>query len=883
MKSNAAISLVVAASSMCTMAAEVAGGRIVSGHIGQSLYTWTAVIGTFLAGLSAGNLAGGWLSCRIGARRTMVLSLILSALLCMAVVVVNSAAGRLGHFIDIAWPLRIFLHSIAVFLLPAAAFGMLSPAATEAAALAGMGNEGRFGIINSLGTVGALAGTFLSGFLLIQFMPTSTIFFALAACFLGLAAACLAAVGEKGGADLLSAKTATDYVHQENKENLKGLTIPLGICFIIGFCIMALELAAGRMLAADMGQSIFTWTSAIGVIFAGSALGNLSGSVLSTKFKPRNLVFLGAAISSAGILASPFIMYSLQERMLIMGLYPPVQILLKAALSFLPGAAFLGLALSCSAAMAARNGRRIGARSSALFFASCSIGSLAGTFMAGYLLFATVGTVASTFLLAGMMAAASIPAAPRKLFASAWSTMFMLLLAGAIQGVRMSEGMSAMAGRIHPKDPNTLYLAESAYSRIAVRQDPFSREIRRLFLDKLQHSEVNLSNPLDLRYQYEEIYAAAMSLMRPSEGDIISILLIGGGGYTFPRYVRLTFPEAQITVVEIDPDVTKAAYEAFGLQDDLSMSIYHCDGANFVAEAAGKLRPGATENEKFDFIFTDAVNDLSVPFHLTTVEFITDISRLLDKEGVYLMTLIDIYSSGRMLGAAVSTFRKVFRHVAVLATHHNDKERDTFVVIGSNSTAVPGGIIGTIKDINPDFEGRQLAKYQLDELVGKVDGLVLRNDFAPVERLMMPLACDNRENLAALHLKVARTKRTENNYPEALKECLLALEAYPGWYAAHHEAALNYSAMGKQHESAKEFQKAAEMRSDIPLLYYHLGKARMQVKDWKGAIEALQSALRLDPAYNIARLKLAEAYYLSGNTASSQQEWLKATEANENK
>ena len=45
------------------------------------------------------------------------------------------------------------------------------------------------------------------------------------------------------------------------------------IVFISSFCVMVIELLAGRLLAPYIGVSLYTWTSIIGVILAGIALG----------------------------------------------------------------------------------------------------------------------------------------------------------------------------------------------------------------------------------------------------------------------------------------------------------------------------------------------------------------------------------------------------------------------------------------------------------------------------------------------------------------------------------------------------------------------------------------------------------------------------------
>ena len=84
-------------------------------------------------------------------------------------------------------------------------------------------------------------------------------------------------------------------------------------------------------------------------------------------------------------------------------------------------------------------------------------------------------------------------------------------------------------------------------------------------------------------------------------------LIIGGGGYTFPRYLEAKYPQAQIDVVEIDPQLTELAYQHLGLSRSSRIRTINGDARwslmNF------------PEKGVYDFIFGDAFNDLTIPYH----------------------------------------------------------------------------------------------------------------------------------------------------------------------------------------------------------------------------------------------------------------------------
>ena len=167
-------------------------------------------------------------------------------------------------------------------------------------------------------------------------------------------------------------------------------------------------------------------------------------------------------------------------------------------------------------------------------------------------------------------------------------------------------------------------------------------------MDKLAHSKIVMGDELNLVYGYSQIFAAVTH--RFSKGkDSLSTMLIGGGGYSYARYLEKTWPGSRVDVIEIDPAVTEAAMEAFGLERDTSVNTYAMDARNYVDML---LERNHREEQalRYDFIYEDAINDYSVPFQLTTWEFNEKILQLLKDDGVYLINMIDIFDSGLFLG-----------------------------------------------------------------------------------------------------------------------------------------------------------------------------------------------------------------------------------------
>ena len=97
--------------------------------------------------------------------------------------------------------------------------------------------------------------------------------------------------------------------------------------------------------------------------------------------------------------------------------------------------------------------------------------------------------------------------------------------------------------------------------------------------------------------------------------------MIGGAGYSYPKEYLKTYPNAKMDVVEIDPQMTEIAKKYFRLKENPHLKIIHEDGRIFLNRA---------ESQQYDAVLMDAFSSLfSVPFQLTTIEAVEQISRVL--------------------------------------------------------------------------------------------------------------------------------------------------------------------------------------------------------------------------------------------------------------
>src|SRR4030042_263099 len=102
-------------SSFCIMVLELVASRLIARHLGSSLYTWTAVIGVILAGITIGNYLGGRIADNFPARKSIAILFAACSATCVVTVILNNIAGRWIWLWYFNWPLRVFSHVSLVF------------------------------------------------------------------------------------------------------------------------------------------------------------------------------------------------------------------------------------------------------------------------------------------------------------------------------------------------------------------------------------------------------------------------------------------------------------------------------------------------------------------------------------------------------------------------------------------------------------------------------------------------------------------------------------------------------------------------------------------------------------------------------------------------
>lgn len=486
-------------------------------------------------------------------------------------------------------------------------------------------------------------------------------------------------------------------------------------------------MVAGRIMAPYVGVSLYTWTSIIGVVLAGISIGAYLGGLIADRYpRPSTLGWLlflsgvGALIIAplTNLIGAAQFNTSLMLRILI----------LTAAIFFMPSC-ILGMISPVVVKLTLNNldntGNIVGK-----IYAFSTLGSILGTFATGFFLISWMGT-RNILLTMGIILIVS---------AVIFGEFFMKKRSMAIFGVVLAFLLGAFHGyAFKPQlDPQTYLYKESNYYTLKLRKthsDHGRKTLEALIIDNLTHSYTDLNDPCHIEYSYLKMYDEFLT-WRQSDRRPIKTLFVGGGGYTFPRYLEKKYPDAEIDVVEIDPEVTKVVFDHLGIPKDTRIRSFNEDGRWFVMNQR--------QRQVYDFIFLDAFNDLSIPYHLTTKEFAAQLEPLLKKDGLILANLIDDVQKGLFLPSYVKTLEAVFGkgHVAVVIPFSGNTP------VGISTCIVAAGP----QKINIDDFSKKIKAIKGGQMVSSVPppdllrldtdkryAVILTDDYVPVDNLIAPI------------------------------------------------------------------------------------------------------------------------------------------------
>lgn len=479
------------------------------------------------------------------------------------------------------------------------------------------------------------------------------------------------------------------------------------LVFLNSAAVLVIEIVATRLIAPYFGVTLQTYTAIIGVVLAGISLGSWFGGRFADLLNPRKT--LGPLLIIGGLLALSTLPISRVAGRLAQGQGSPIILVLSLVSFFWPAAVLSAINPTVVKLQLERldDAGKVVGRLSAVGTA----GAIFGTVITGFVLLALLPTSTIVIGLGLALIGSGVGVA-------AWLRVWRgrLIVGSVLAGALLLAGLAAAAGSPCQR--------ESAYFCASVVHDRSGPSTGRLLvLDGLRHSYVDLADPTRLRFPYTRRMADGLDSFRPPRRPIRA-LWIGGGGFTLPRYVSATRSGSSNVVLELDPNVVKVARRGLGLRTGPRLRVRTGDARVLVREEPARA---------YDVVVGDAYAGRSVPWHLTTREFMSDVRRRLAPGGIYTMNCIDAGRT-RFVRSEAATLRSVFAHVALEARFGRPAAGlgENFVFFASDEP-LPLRALAAASGARHDGE-ELLDEAALARFVG--DTRALRDDYAPVDQLV---------------------------------------------------------------------------------------------------------------------------------------------------
>ncbi len=473
------------------------------------------------------------------------------------------------------------------------------------------------------------------------------------------------------------------------------------LVFVAAGAVLMLEILAVRLLAPYVGLTLETTTSIIGAALAGIALGAAVGGYFADRVDTR-LLIVGLLIGGGALtLLTVPVIHWLGPGARGDGNLAALGI---TVIALVPAAAALS-AVSPAVAHLQLHDLRASGTVVGRLSAWGTAGALVGTFGTGFVIVPLMPVNTAILLIGAVLVLAGLglgAASPLLSPAPVAGVVVLALALGALTATSDSP-----------------CLRESGYHCLSLKTDPARASGYELLLDDVRNSYVDLEDPTYLEYSYTRWIAEAIDAeSRPREP--LDVVFVGGGAFTLPRWLLATHPGSSAEVLEVDPDVVDLDRERLGLRTSSDLRATVGDARVTMLDVP---------DDSADVVVGDAFSGYTVPWHLTTAEWVGEIERVLKPGGFYAVNLIDLEPLD-FLKAEVATLLDSFTDVQLAALRGEEGPLGgNLILFGADRQ-----MRGLVSPKASRSEG--LFAYSRPELESFAAGAEpLRDDFSPVDQL----------------------------------------------------------------------------------------------------------------------------------------------------
>lgn len=293
---------------------------------------------------------------------------------------------------------------------------------------------------------------------------------------------------------------------------------------------------------------------------------------------------------------------------------------------------------------------------------------------------------------------------------------------GLALGALGVAGISALlAYGVRKADPR-FYRTKFGPAVVCTMTGPDGRAVRLLLVGRSVQSATYVNE----EYRAEPVfdYYLAFDLMFDAKPDIERVLMVGGGGYAYPKHIIATRPKVHMDVVEIDPAIIRIALTDFYLADYLSdfpfggtydLGRICADGCDYLADLSrvvrgdpyggsdvpqaefacqARMRYGASFGRRYDAMVFDVFAGKKPVASLASPTTIRNAHACLNPGSVLIANVVSALEGPKsvFLHHYVEVLEGEFAHVHVLP-------------LSPDSTDVPDNVIVLATDSDWEFTG----------------------------------------------------------------------------------------------------------------------------------------------------------------------------------
>lgn len=486
--------------------------------------------------------------------------------------------------------------------------------------------------------------------------------------------------------------------------------------FFAGMSVMAVELGASRLLAPYFSSSQIVWTIIIGTIMIAMALGNIYGGRMADRDPNPDRLYGRIVIASIWIALIPvfgkyiilgisaLLIFAINTNFLIWAAFAACMVLFVFPL-FLLGTVTPSL-VKYTVNSLDDSGKTVGTLG-----AFNTIGSIIGTFLPTFVTIPAVGTSVTFLIFAGiLLLLALIYFVTNQIKSKRVAVAVFVLVIACIFG--SSDHFAFWEDEV-------VYEGESVYNYLQVNEN---EEQVSLLTNVLFGVQSVYKKDKGLTDTFCDYALAAPLMAGQSERDSLDVLMLGVGAGTYASQCKHYFDNVQVEGVEIDGKITELANTYFEMPRDVKVTTY--DGRAFLE----------VSDQKYDVIFVDAYQDITIPFQMSSVEFFSLVRDHLTEDGVMVVNLnMWEKTEGNINAHLMDTIAQVFPNIYTVDVAHTTN-RELFA---SQSDELPQRLQASVSSVQ-DGELRSLMRrVSLSLQAYEAGDYIMTDDKAPVELLGM--------------------------------------------------------------------------------------------------------------------------------------------------